>query len=53
VQHEIEQRLAQKAIEPQAIVTITNSLSYAATVRARSSPVCECRSPSTGIGFSI
>ena len=32
VQHEIEQRLAQKAIEPQVIVTITKSVTYAATV---------------------
>ena len=28
VQHEIEQRLAQKAIEPQVIVTITKSVTY-------------------------
>jgi polysaccharide export outer membrane protein len=32
LQHEIEQRLAQKAIEPQVIVTITKSATYAATV---------------------
>jgi polysaccharide export outer membrane protein len=32
VQHEIEQRLAEKAIEPQVIVTITKSVTYAATV---------------------
>jgi polysaccharide export outer membrane protein len=32
VQHEVEQRLAQKAIEPQVIVTITRSVTYAATV---------------------
>lgn len=32
VQHEIERRLAEKAIEPQVIVTIAKSVSYAATV---------------------
>jgi polysaccharide biosynthesis/export protein len=32
VQHEIEQRLAQKAIEPQVIVTIAKSVTNAATV---------------------
>jgi polysaccharide export outer membrane protein len=32
VQHEIEQRLAEKAIEPQVIVTIAKSVTYAATV---------------------
>jgi polysaccharide export outer membrane protein len=32
VQREIEQRLAQKAIEPQVIVTITKSVTHAATV---------------------
>src|ERR1700736_4025621 len=32
VQHEIERRLAEKAIEPQVIVTITKSVTYAATV---------------------
>jgi polysaccharide export outer membrane protein len=32
VQHEIEHRLAEKAIEPQVIVTITKSVTYAATV---------------------
>jgi polysaccharide biosynthesis/export protein len=32
VQHEIEQRLAGKAIEPQVIVTITNSVTDTATV---------------------
>jgi polysaccharide biosynthesis/export protein len=31
VQHEIEQRLAKKAIVPQMIVTITKSVTYAAT----------------------
>jgi polysaccharide export outer membrane protein len=32
VQYEIEHRLAEKAIEPQVIVTITRSVIYAATV---------------------
>jgi polysaccharide export outer membrane protein len=32
VQHEIERRLAEKAIEPQVIVTIVKSVTYAATV---------------------
>jgi polysaccharide biosynthesis/export protein len=32
VQHEIERRLAEKAIEPQVIVTIAKSVTYAATV---------------------
>jgi polysaccharide export outer membrane protein len=32
VQREIEKRLAEKAIEPQVIVTITKSVTYAATV---------------------
>jgi polysaccharide export outer membrane protein len=32
VQHEIERRLAEKAIEPQVIVTIIKSVTYAATV---------------------
>jgi polysaccharide export outer membrane protein len=32
VQHEIEHRLAEKAIEPQVIVTIAKSVTYAATV---------------------
>jgi polysaccharide biosynthesis/export protein len=32
VQHEIERRLAEKAIEPQVIVTIGKSVTYAATV---------------------
>jgi len=32
VQHEVEHRLAEKAIEPQVIVTITKSVTYAATV---------------------
>jgi polysaccharide biosynthesis/export protein len=32
VQHEVEHRLAEKAIEPQALVTITKSVTYAATV---------------------
>jgi polysaccharide biosynthesis/export protein len=32
VQREIEQRLSQKAIEPQVIITITKSVTYAATV---------------------
>jgi len=32
VQHEVERRLAEKAIEPQAIATIVKSVTYAATV---------------------
>jgi polysaccharide biosynthesis/export protein len=32
VQHELERRLAEKAIEPQVIVTITKSVTHAATV---------------------
>jgi polysaccharide export outer membrane protein len=32
VQHEIERRLAEKAIEPQVIVTMARSVTYAATV---------------------
>ena len=32
MQHSIEQRLAEKAIEPQAIVTITKSIANSATV---------------------
>ena len=53
VQRTIEQRLAQKAIEPQAIVVITKSVTYATTVSVKWSAVPGHRFPSTGIACSI
>ena len=53
VQREIEKRLAEKAIEPQVIVTIAKSVTYAATVWARWSTAPGCLSRSTAIACSI
>ena len=53
VQHEIEQRLAQEAIEPQVIVTITKSVTYAATVSGEVVAVARVPLSVNGDRFSI
>lgn len=53
VQHAIEQRLAEKAIEPQVIVIVTKSVSNSATVSGEVVSGSRVPLPSTVIVYSI